>query len=87
MMGLALLVGRRKSGVKLRYGLGVVLAASGLALLAVAHDGQGILTGLRLGYGGALVAVLPHSYRTYRAAVLKRGAVPAAPSIGEEALQ
>lgn len=87
MMGLALLVGRRKGGAKLRYGLGVVLAATGMALLAVAHDGQGILTGLRLGYGGALLAVLPHSYRLYRGASLKREVVPAAPSVGEEALQ
>lgn len=70
--GLALLVGRRRRRWRLRYGLGVVMAALGMAFLAIPHDGQGLLTGLRLGYGGALLAVLPHSFRVYRAAALAR---------------
>lgn len=68
MLGLALLVGRRKSSGPWRFGLGVICSALGMALLAVPHDGQGLLTGLRVGYGGALLAVLPHSFRLYRAA-------------------
>ncbi len=67
MAGLGLLVGRRKAQGRLRVGLGTMLAALGLALLAVPQDGQGLLTGLRLGYGGALLAILPHVWRIHRA--------------------
>ncbi|NMP23915.1 hypothetical protein [Sulfobacillus harzensis] len=88
LVGLALLVGRRKRGAKFRYALGLTLAAVGMALLAVPHDGQGLLTGLRLGYGGALLAVLPHSFRAYRS-LASQGVSPEAsrPKLGEEALQ
>lgn len=66
MAGIACLVGRRKVGGRWRFPLGLVLTALGLALLAVPEDGQGLLTGLRVGYVGAWLAVAPHSIRLYR---------------------
>lgn len=67
MAGLALLIGRRKHGSRRRLTAGLVLAAVGLALMAVPSDSQGLLAGLRVGYAGCLLAVMPHCIRMYRA--------------------
>lgn len=72
MVGLALLVGRRKTQSQGRLALGLVLAALGLALMAVPSDARGLLTGLRVGYAGSLLAVLPHSWRLYRTSTWRR---------------
>jgi hypothetical protein len=66
MLGLALMVGRRKRQPRGRLTGGILLSALGLALLAVPHDGQGLLTGLRIGFAGSVVAVIPHVWRIYR---------------------
>ena len=66
MAGMTCLVGRRKAGGRWRFPLGLVLTALGLGLLAVPEDGQGLLTGLQVGYVGAWLAVAPHSFRLYR---------------------
>lgn len=71
MLGVALLAGRRKQQSPKRMAAGLVLAAIGLAVLAMPHDGQGLLTGLRVGYAGCLVAVMPHTFRLYRSRLAK----------------
>ncbi|MCY0878624.1 MAG: hypothetical protein OWU84_06775 [Firmicutes bacterium] len=78
MGGLALMVGRRKRQPRGRLAVGLVLAALGLALLAVPRDGQGVLTGIRIGLAGSVVAVMPHVWRLYRhpARELPRSAAP-----------
>lgn len=65
MMGLALLIGRRKNQTVRRMAWGAVLAALGLALMSVPTDARGLLTGIRVGYAGSLLAVLPHCWRLY----------------------
>ncbi len=64
--GLALLVGRRRRDGGRRLVLGLILAALGLALMGVPTDSRGFLVGVRVGYAGSLLAVLPHSWRVHR---------------------
>lgn len=66
MAGLGLLAGRRRRQGPVRFVVGLVFSALGLALLSVPSDGRGLFTGLSVGYAGALLAVLPHSWRLYR---------------------
>ncbi|MDA8195249.1 MAG: hypothetical protein M0Z53_14850 [Thermaerobacter sp.] len=70
LAGLALLTGAPRVGPVFRAGL--VLAAVGLALLWVPTDGQGIMTGLRVGYAGALLAAAPRLVRVLRTARARR---------------
>ena len=66
LAGIGLLAGRRRRQGPGRFVLGLIFAALGLALLSVPSDGRGLFTGLRVGYAGALLAILPHSWRLYR---------------------
>lgn len=65
LVGMGLLIGQRPRPA-VRIVSGLILASVGLALMAMATDGQGILTGLRVGYVGALLAVMPHVWRQLR---------------------
>ncbi|MDA8204895.1 MAG: hypothetical protein M0Z36_02430 [Thermaerobacter sp.] len=85
MAGLALMVGRRRHHSFGRLALGLALAALGLALLAIPNDSRGLLTGLRVGYAGSLLAVLPHSWRLYRRPAWRKG-VSADERLSEEVL-
>ena len=84
MAGLALIVGRRSDSVR-RLSVGLIFSALGLALMAVPTDVHGILAGLRVGYAGAVIAVLPHCVRLYRRARLRDGG-PAPERYGKEVL-
>jgi MFS family permease len=75
LVGLGLMVGRRRQQSVRRLELGMVLAALGLALMAVPTDSRGLWAGLRVGYAGSVLAVLPHCWRLYR----KRAARPLGP--------
>lgn len=72
MAGIALMVGRRRHQGPRRLALGLVLAALGLALMAVPSDSRGLLSGVRVGYAGSLLAVLPHCIRQYRSNANRR---------------
>lgn len=67
LIGLGLMVGKRRGQSVRRLALGMVLAALGLGLMAVPTDSRGLLAGLRVGYAGSLLAVIPHCWRLYRA--------------------
>lgn len=60
--GLALLVGASPARMA-RMTLGLAFVVLGLALMAIPSDGQGIVTALRVGYGGAVLAILPRLWR------------------------
>jgi hypothetical protein len=66
ILGVGLLAGRRRRQGSGRFVAGLIAAAVGLALLSVPSDGRGLFTGLQVGYAGALLAIVPHSWRLYR---------------------
>lgn len=66
LVGLALLIGRRRQQSAVRMAIGLLLASLGLALMSVPLDARGLLTGIRVGYAGSLLAVLPHAWRIWR---------------------
>lgn len=61
-VGLALLVGTSPTRM-VRMTLGLAFVVLGLAFMAIPSDGQGIVTALRVGYGGAVLAILPRLWR------------------------
>lgn len=65
ILGLMVLYGVRSWG-SARLRVGLLLSLLGLTLLALPQDGQGILTGLRVGYAGALLSTLPHLWRVLK---------------------
>ena len=69
MVGLALLAGRRRQQSQRRMEIGLVLAALGLALMTVPADSRALYVGVRVGYAGSLIAIMPHTIRLYRSKV------------------
>lgn len=67
LVGLMLLIGRRHQQSARRMAVGLLLSSLGLALMSVPMDARGLLTGIRVGYAGSLLAVLPHAWRIWRA--------------------
>lgn len=64
MLGVLLLATAPRRGRAFRVGL--ILSALGLATLWVPQDGQGVMTGLRVGFGGALLALMPRVMGVWR---------------------
>lgn len=81
LVGLALLAGRRRQQGIRRMQAGLLLAAAGLALMAVPVDVRGLFAGVRVGYAGSLLALMPHTIRIYRS-TSRRAIEEAAPMQG-----